>query len=180
MHHKVRTASLGVLGALLATALLAQSPLSLQSDGIQYPDGTLQTTADPRRAFYLTNSEVTGIGAPVFCDSGYHFASLWEILDVSNLRYATENPNAYTKADSGQGPPSFEYGWVRTGSNAGTSGSPGFANCNAWTNLTGEGSAVSLYPQWDDQTLPLVDWLGPWHPLSFACNVPHRVWCVQD
>lgn len=180
MPHKLRMVSIGALASLFVTALPAQSPLSLQSDGIQFPDGTVQTTADPRRSFYLTDSTVTAIGAPFLCDTGYHFASIWEILDVSNLQYAVEHPNAHTAPDSGEGPVSQKFGWVRTGHASVTTGPKGYANCSAWTVLDGLGTVVLLSNAWEGIGGPDVDWLGPWFPSTATCNVPQRVWCMQD
>src|SRR4029450_11293782 len=42
---------------------------------------------DPRRLFYLTTSRVNALGALNACAAGFHFASLWEIFDTSNLKY---------------------------------------------------------------------------------------------
>jgi hypothetical protein len=72
------------------------------------------------RGYYLTESTYNGAdadgtdgnGAGV-CAEGYHFASLWEILDPSNLKYDTGL--GMVRDDSGQGPPTFPYfgGWLR-------------------------------------------------------------------
>ena len=63
-----------------------------------------QLKRDSRRSFYLTQTEHTGSQALTACAEDYHMASLWEILDPSNLRYNTEL--GYTRADSGSGPQS--------------------------------------------------------------------------
>jgi len=67
------------------------------------------------RKFYLTDADYDGNnadGASV-CAEGYHFASLWEILDVSNLEY--DQDLGATSDDSGHGPPSSIGGWILTG-----------------------------------------------------------------
>ncbi|HHO47724.1 MAG TPA: hypothetical protein ENN06_04615 [Desulfobacteraceae bacterium] len=59
-----------------------------------------------RKIFYLTAANYHTNEALTACGAGYHMASLWEILNVTNLVYEYDNPAAYTKADSGYGPPS--------------------------------------------------------------------------
>jgi hypothetical protein len=72
------------------------------------------------RQYYLTTTSYNGAepdgsdgnGTGV-CADGYHFASLWEILDPASLKY---NPSlGYVRDDSGQGPPTYLAGWIRTG-----------------------------------------------------------------
>jgi hypothetical protein len=79
--------------------------------------------------FYLTNFSRNANQVLTACAAGYHMASLWEIYDPSNLTYDTSHPEAYVKADSGQGPPSLWYGWVRTGFDNSASSKPGAGNC---------------------------------------------------
>ena len=69
--------------------------------------------ADSRRAFYVTSVGHKGDAASTACESGFHMASIWEIIDVSNLRYDTAR--GFTRPDSGSGPPQWEEGWIRTG-----------------------------------------------------------------
>jgi hypothetical protein len=62
---------------------------------------------------------------------GYHTASIWEVLDPSNLRYDTTQ--GFMEADSGSGPPTAS-GWIRTGRPPlGSEFSPA-PNCFAWTD----------------------------------------------
>jgi hypothetical protein len=142
--------------------------------------GCIGDPSDNRRPFYLTQSLHQGSTVLSACQAGFHMASLWEILSVSDLRYATEVSDAAIQADSGQGPPSDLGGWIRTGwlSNSGTI--PGNANCDTWTS-SGEsrsGTLVKLQGTWD---LPFeVDWLGPWNPAQVPCSTPIPVWCVAD
>ena len=134
------------------------------------------------RGYYLTQSTYNGAdadgtdgnGAGV-CAGGYHFASLWEILDPSNLRYDTDLGR--TQDDSGQGPPTLSYGWVRTGYSSSTSSTAGQGNCNAWTSSSGEHSGTTAY-------LPR-DWTAEqdiyvWEVYAPRCNVNRYVWCVAD
>jgi hypothetical protein len=101
-------------------------------------------------SFYLTDVAYTPAQSLAACATGYHTASLWEILDVSNRSYAYNHPDAYVRDDSGRGPPSGRYGWVRTGFNASDSGTSGEGNCNNWTSTSSEdsGSAVRLVTDW--------------------------------
>jgi hypothetical protein len=105
-------------------------------------------------------------------------ASLWEILDVSNMVYDYDHPAAHVKADSGNGPPSGWYGWVRTGWAASTSDIAGTGNCLAWTSTSSGDStvAVRLATAWE--TAP--GDIGPWDATSFTCNFNGPVWCVGD
>jgi hypothetical protein len=134
------------------------------------------------RGYYLTTATYNGAdadgtdgnGAGV-CADGYHFASLWEILDPSNLKYNTTLGR--TQDDSGQGPPTLSYGWVRTGYSSNASTTPGWGNCNAWTSSSGEHSGTTAY-------LP-GDWTAGqdiyvWEVYAPRCNVNRYVWCVAD
>ena len=55
------------------------------------------------RGFYLSLATFQGDQVRLACAPGYHFASLWEIVDTSNLRY--NNSLGKTTPDSGAGPP---------------------------------------------------------------------------
>ena len=94
----------------------APAGVALSDTGITFPDGTVQTTAaaaNPRPSFFLTDSGFNGATARNACGSGYRMAQLWEILDPSNLRYASEAPGAMNMGDDGPIPASRS-GWVRT------------------------------------------------------------------
>ncbi len=75
---------------------------------------TVATLPGPRR-FYVTSALFATNQVLTACVTGFHMASFWEILDVSNLVYDFARPEAKTKNDSGQGPPTFWNGFVRTG-----------------------------------------------------------------
>jgi len=103
-----------------------------------------------QRSFYLTQSPKNGKYATTACADGYHMASLWEILDPSNLKYNTELGER--RADSGDGPPSGLNGWIRTGyeSDASSSDPVGKVNCSAWksNNPSDWGTVVYLEFDW--------------------------------
>jgi len=127
------------------------------------------------RQYYLTKTGATGDQALSACATGFHMASVFELIDISNLKY--NSAHGQTKADSGDGPPTGAWGWIRTGNVSLTGGGAGNANCSNWTTTTGNGSMVYLYPEWFQQFNTRVD---PWYPSASACQDALNVWCVQD
>lgn len=129
-------------------------------------------------SFYLTDANYTTDQPLTACASGYHMASLWEILDVSNATYAYSHPAAHVKTDSGNGPPSGWYGWVRTGWASSDSSTTGTGNCLNWSSidLSDYGVAVRLATAWE--TAP--GDISTWDATSFTCNFNGPVWCVSD
>jgi hypothetical protein len=127
------------------------------------------------RKFYVTPLYYDGSQAMDACDDGYHMASLWEILDPSNLKYDTTR--GATQADSGYGPPSYFAGWVRTGySNSGPD-IQGMASCQVWTSKSGSNDGTAVY-------LP-GDWMTGqdihvWKAYTTPCINFVSVWCVED
>jgi hypothetical protein len=138
------------------------------------------------RKFYLTVNQFDGNEALTACAGGYHMASMWEILDVTNLRYVTTL--GFTRDDSGFGPPAFNQvdlvvtgiGWIRTGSVSfsGGSGQIVTPNCFAYTDDTDStsGATIGLTPFWGDEPSAI----GPWIVIVSTCDKTHNVWCVQD
>jgi hypothetical protein len=117
-----------------------------------------------------------GNGAGV-CAEGYHFASLWEILDPSHLKYNTTL--GVTHADSGQVPPAVTVGWIRTGSGRSSSSTPGIGNCDGWDSSSDSdwGTLARLPRDWTaGQDIHV------WQVDTTTCNtaVLVRVWCVAD
>lgn len=138
----------------------------------------ISTQAASGSRFYLTDANHPPDEALTACASGYHMASLWEILDVSNLSYAYDHPDAHIKADSGNGPPSGWNGWVRTGGSASTSSTAGTGNCNNWTSASSGASAASIRLATNWETAP--GDISTWDATSFTCNFVGPVWCVED
>ena len=168
------------LVVLLTLALLAAAVLGalLLSDGraSASPPGDPQQLAVSPRRYYLTSSTTNGAGALTACATGYHMASLWEILDTTNLEY--NSTLGWTNDDSGSGPPTGYPGWVRTGYAGGSSITPGVGNCYAWTSSSSSysGTSVQLPTVWTvaaDQT-------APWDADYWSCNTSLWVWCVGD
>jgi len=128
------------------------------------------------RGYYLTKTLHNGAGALTACADGYHFASFWEILDPSNLKYDTTLGK--TKADSGQGPLAGTIGWVRTGYSSMNSGDAGVANCNAWTSSSsGDWGTNARLPS--DWTAGGQD-IHVWEVITTSCGTSTYVWCVAD
>lgn len=154
--------------ALVGLLVIVGAPLVSRGQGdIKNP-----LKRDSRRSFYLTQTSHTGGQAPSACAEGYHMASIWEIYDPTYLRYDTEL--GLTEADSGFGPPTLRFGWVRTGSNAFED------NCQAYTSANSEftGVTVALTAK-NSWTSPARE-LSPWVAFDNACHGTPRVWCVQD
>ena len=134
------------------------------------------TEACAPRQYYLTNATYDADEVYTACANEFHFANLYEIVDVSNLRYARYHPDAYFRNDSGMGPPTSSFGWVRTGFDINSSDVSGFSNCDLWTSTspTDFGSEVSLHGDWETS-------LGiGWRANSENCAFANRVWCIED
>ena len=131
-----------------------------------------------RGRYYLTDgipSAVQGDGVLTACAKGYHTASIWEIADPTNLIYdSTLGLTFHT--DTGAGPPTDWYGWVRTGTNDYIGDSAGRSNCNGWNSpSSGEyGTRVGLPVDWTAATH-----IGPWLVDTTQCNMYNMTWCVR-
>ncbi len=160
-----------LVGALLGYLLLAHESAAAST---RLASGTLSTGM---RRFYLTKAKYDGslaAGATV-CAEGYHFASLWEILGVSNLEY--EQSLGETQDDSAEGPPGSIFGWVRTGFSDDTSDTAGKANCSVWSTTSGNGTTAALAQDWTD---PSSQEIHVWDVEYFECSWSWHVWCVED
>ncbi len=149
-------------------------------DGIQGPPGEAGApgTCAPRR-YYLTQGGVFGGEALTACAAGFHMASLWEIADPTSLKYDTAL--GQVRADSGQGPPTVavaDWGWIRTGFDSDSSGTPGKANCEAWTDSASLalGTRAGLAESWNDAPTAV----SPWTVDTRSCLDTVRVWCVEN
>ena len=128
--------------------------------------------------FYVTFANYATDHVLTACAAGYHAASLWEMLDISNMVYDNSHPAAFNRADSGKGPPSYWYGWARTGYDSSGSSVTGTGNCLNWTSTSDSyyGVAVRLSNTWE---LAPGD-ISTWDANSFPCNYTGPVWCVGD
>lgn len=144
---------------------------AIQSAWSQVPD-------EGGRHFYLTAENHLPSSALTACSADYHMATLWEVLDVSGLEYHASHPDAYSRSDSGQGPPAGWNGWIRTGYESSASNVPGTGNCNAWSSSDSAvyGSIVQLGTDWQQAA----ELSGPWVASTATCNLTGPVWCVGD
>ena len=145
--------------------------------------GQEKDCCDARRQYYLSSETVMGGEVGRVCRAGFHMASLWEILDTSNLKYASDF--GVKILDQGAGPPAGIWGWVRTGwttTSGSTEGSstPGQAHCFLWGHSTDDyrGTRVRLTNDWrrEFRNMPI----APWEADARKCNNREHVWCVQD
>jgi hypothetical protein len=167
-----------LLFSLCFSLLLAGSVVASDNPPRVQEEPTALLAADGGRHFYLTDANFATDNALTACADGYHTASLWEILDVSNMVYDYDHPDAHVKDDSGRGPPSFWYGWVRTGQDASGSATAGSGNCNNWTSTSSANSTVAVRLSRTWETAP--GDIGPWDATSFTCNFSGPVWCVGE
>jgi hypothetical protein len=171
--HSLKKSLLALAGILVLVGVIPTLlPLVGQAEG--QGKGGKQGGAN---TFYLTTNEYTGGQALSACNEGYHMASLWEILDVSNLSY--DKQLGFAQDDSGSGPPNAMQGWVRTGYDAHSAGlTPGADNCNAYLSSDSSefGTQVYLSRLW---TVPPT-MISPWIANSAQCDWSSRVWCVRD
>jgi hypothetical protein len=136
----------------------------------------------------LTKNTITGSKVLTACASGYHFASIWEILNTSDLHYNTSLGR--TNINSGNGAPALSsntnftdaaYGWIRTGA-------PDDPNCLKWTssNGTDTGSAGVLtiptgaQPQWSVDNGTITGSAISCDGTFSGTPLPVGVWCVQN
>jgi hypothetical protein len=136
---------------------------------------TAQAASTGMRRFYLTHYQFDMYEVLTACAQGYHFASLWELIDPSNLKYNTRL--GYKEDDSGQGPPTgwSSTGWVRTGYIS-SQGSAGEANCENWQDFDAWGSVAQLPHDWTSGNQDV----GVWDVEREECHSPFRVWCIED
>jgi hypothetical protein len=159
------------LAVIVLAALLVRGPVPASASGEQ-----LSATTDPMRRFYLAPSVDTAPQAVGACGDGYHFASLWEILDTSNLVYDTARGIDLSGTDSGSGPPTDLEGWVRTGYKSSIENVPGQGNCASWQwGESGFGTIARLVSNWT-----AAGDLYVWDAETAPCGNAGYVWCVED
>ena len=161
--------------AAIAWFLWDSSPAEASS-----PDAlAAESSVVGNRRYYLTAIDFwNGDEADTVCEVGFHFASLWELLDTSNLDYYFGSDSAYM-TDSGSGPPATREGWVRTGYGNNTGTTPGQANCDGWTspNETDYGTTALLPGAWSD---PAFQVIHTWDVRVEPCDSGSNVWCIED
>lgn len=179
--------TLDAAGVRLATLVLLATSLTgsvvwAQEASVPAPaprDAPLAQAASGRHYYLTAAATYSGGAAPAACASGYHMASLWEILDVSNLIYDTSLGYQIVPGDGGEGPPTNVDGWIRTGASSSIGPTqPGQHNCAMYTFSTAGmfGTTVSLPSNWSS---PGSD-VGVWVAATADCSSAQRVWCVED
>lgn len=166
--------SRGLASVLLAIAVVAAAVLLMRGSApASAADVQALAATDGMRRFYLAPAVPDGSQAIGGCETGYHFASFWEVLDTSGLVYDTVL--GVLNADGGSGPPAGLEGWVRTGYSANNGTTPGQANCNAWGTTDGYGTTVRLPSDWIQGAE-----LHVWDVGTATCGSPAYIWCVED
>ena len=174
----------GLIMGLLVVALLTSlawgqhkeaAAAGLQGQPVSLEAGPLATSAG-MPGYYLTRDPApNGLQALTACAPGYHMASLWEILDPSQLRYDVDLGAA--RDDSGHGPPSFLEGLIRTGYNGNTNLTAGQANCDHWQS--NDPGHYGTYAQLPESWVAGQD-IHVWQVGLTSCASAARVWCVQE
>ncbi len=176
IHYHQRSSLAALLSLILLTAVLLGTLAWGQRTAVASDSpAPLAATSGLRPQYYLTTSYYDGSQANTACDPGYRMASLWEVLDTTNLKYNTNR--GITQGDSGQGPPAWNEGWVRTGYSSSTASTVGQGNCNVWSSSNGSYFGTSAY-------LP-IDWaagqdIHVWKVNTWSCNFTLPVWCVGN
>ena len=175
--HLTRGLFFVLITILLASAVIGYFTLNQQSAFASDNQANQESVSSTSlRQYYLTPDHTyDGSEALTACAAGYHMASLWELMDVSNLEYDTLNGES--RSDSGQGPPAIDVGWVRTGYNSNNSNTWGNANCNSWKTIEGFGTLAGLQTDWTDSSTQDIH---IWDIAGGDCNVGAKVWCIED
>jgi hypothetical protein len=175
IHYNRRSGLVGLLAlALLVAALLGYLAWGQGEVAASSPQAPLASSAG-MRGYYLTTTDHNGASTLTACANGYHFASLWGIMDPSKLKYDTTLGDM--NDDSGQGPKTARWGWVRTGYDNNISSTAGQGNCDAWISYDGSDQGTGAY-------LP-VTWtsgqdIHVWKVAPMTCDTNTSVWCVAD
>lgn len=162
---------------ILLALVIAVAPVMLTTNA--------QQQCCPLKRYYLSANRVNGSEVLRQCREGFHTASLWELFDTSNLRYAAEFGESTLGLDKGSGPPTGFFGWVRTGwsvePGGGDSSIPGRAHCSLWTSASSSrhGTRIRLTNDWRKKNLP-ISRIGPWDAEAQTCNETNRVWCIEN
>jgi hypothetical protein len=162
--------------ALMSLALVIVATLGYlvrgQGKAVASSPRTDLAASSGTRQYYLTRSATNGANASTACANGYHFASLWEILDPTNLDYNADLGR--TRDDSGAGPPTYD-GWVRTGYSSNNDSTAGQANCNVWSTTSGNGTRARMTSDWTG-----TKHIHVWFVGTMGCSSTRYVWCVED
>ena len=166
------------LDAISNDQINAVSALQTSANATNEAVGTLQATVNAGvpvkpKMYYLTKNSVDGCNAIMACDSGFHMASISEILGSSNLQYANRSTTVYDSLvdDEGLGPPANHMGWVGSG----VYQASGFVyDCEDISEYRDIHSGTTLILN-DSSTSNM--W---WQAAHQSWSQPEPVWCVED
>jgi hypothetical protein len=159
---------------LLLLALLMIIPLTLADD-----DDDDRKSSSFENSYYLTPNEAFGDEVLDQCARKFHFATIWEIRDTSNLTYDVSR--GLTTDESGYGPPTGFLGWIG-------SGSGGQPSCDNWTSSAngeqfpelGRIGTVGILDPTELFNVP-PDFGGDgWELRHHPCWHSAHVWCVSN
>ncbi|MFA4833414.1 MAG: hypothetical protein WC619_01025 [Patescibacteria group bacterium] len=156
-----------------ASATTTPSAASSLWSGLKYIEGNMLN----KKKYYLTSATMEGGGPLTACASGYHFASLWELIDLNQHTY-NSSLGMYLDDSGLYGPPVGTLGWIRTGGVSNTTVTVGTGNCAAWTSTSGAhyGTMARITTSWAGGATTISPWEGD---IDF-CNTQHRAWCMQN
>jgi hypothetical protein len=162
-----------LLLAILVTSL--GGSIAFAQDG-NSPANALTLDGPSARKYYLTISGTDGDGVLTACAAGYHAATVWEILDVSNLVYDTVLGYKHVAGDGT--PPTNVWGWVRTGGIPSIGPGAGGGNCGVWSQFFAltYGTLIKLPGDWSAPGSTI----GVWATSFAECTNSFKVWCVED
>lgn len=129
----------------------------------------------PVRHFYLRKTVVDGSHVLGSCATGFHVASIWELHEPALLTYSKSL--GATNTDDGNGPPTSDAGWARTGYSAWPGNDIGRANCGVWTSNSSADYGTVIFLQLGGSVSSPVD---PWGETSELCSGSWPVWCVEN
>lgn len=98
MKQNLQTAVIGALGGMLVMVIMAQAPMAIRSDGIQFTDGTVQSTA-AGNCFNPADPDDEMIRVGGVCIDKYE-GSIWSEPD-GGIQYGVDNDD-YPCSDNGQ------------------------------------------------------------------------------
>jgi len=146
------------------------------SAGNSCDDGSC--TPRGERRYYLTNASYDPPDVLTACVSGFHTASIYELIVGSHVLY--DAVLGQTADDSGVGAPSgpATSGWIRTGRPSSVNGAVD-GNCANWTSasLGEEGTTTRLMTF---STPNSASGFSPWARTVTDCSLSVPVWCIED
>ncbi len=110
------------------------------------------------------------------CDPGFHFATLFELLQTTGIEFDPVRSGVFGTSDGF--PQTGLEGWVRTGGFSLVGRTPGRATCARWTSNSenDSGTTAQLLDDWSlSPENP-----GRWVTSVDTCNRSKNVWCIEN